>query len=90
MPFVIKAVALALQDHPEINAQLDMQAKQIVYKDYINIGIAVDTDRGLVVPSLRSAGELSIPDIARELTYTAKMIDGKIEFRICGLLPFFV
>lgn len=67
MPFVIKAVALALRHHPAINASVDMANEQIVYKQYINIGIAVDTDRGLVVPSLRNADELSISEIAKEL-----------------------
>ena len=78
MPFVIKAVAMALQEHPAINAVIDMQAEQIIYKHYINIGIAVDTDRGLVVPSLRGADQLSIPDIARSLASMAgKVRDGE-------------
>ena len=44
-----------------------MEAGQIIYKQYVNIGIAVDTDRGLVVPSLRNADRLVIADIARAL-----------------------
>src|SRR5262245_31621191 len=67
LPFVIKAVASALKHHPLINASLDEDQEQIVYKEYVNIGIAVDTERGLVVPSLRGANEMSIPDIARAL-----------------------
>jgi pyruvate dehydrogenase E2 component (dihydrolipoamide acetyltransferase) len=67
LPFVIKAVASALKDHPTINASVDLEQDQIIYKEYVNIGIAVDTDRGLVVPSLRGADELNIPDIARAL-----------------------
>ena len=67
MPFLIKAVAMALKLHPVINASVDMDAGQIIYKDYINVGIAVDTERGLVVPSLRSADKMSIPEIARQL-----------------------
>jgi pyruvate dehydrogenase E2 component (dihydrolipoamide acetyltransferase) len=67
LPFVIKAVASALKNHPTINASLDLQQEQIIYKEYVNIGIAVDTERGLVVPSLRSADEMSIPDVARAL-----------------------
>lgn len=72
MPFVIKAVALALRHHPEINASVDMEAGQVIYKDYVNVGIAVDTDRGLVVPSMRNADVLSIPDIARGLADMAE------------------
>ena len=72
MPFVIKAVAMALREHPLINASLDPDQEQIIYKQYVNVGIAIDTDRGLVVPSLRGADELSISEIVREL---AKLID---------------
>lgn len=67
MPFLIKAVAMSLKAHPVINASVDLEAGQVIYKDYINIGIAVDTDRGLVVPVLRNADQLSIPEIARQL-----------------------
>ena len=74
MPFVIKAVALSLRAHPAVNASLDMEAGQIIYKDYVNVGIAVDTDRGLVVPALRGAAELSIADIARRLAEMAENV----------------
>ena len=67
MPFVIKAVALALRNNPTVNASIDEANEQIIYKHYVNIGIAVDTERGLLVPSLRRPDELSIPDIARSL-----------------------
>ncbi len=67
LPFVIKAVASALKNHPTINASVDMEHEQIIYKEYVNIGIAVDTERGLVVPSLRAADQLSIADTARAL-----------------------
>jgi pyruvate dehydrogenase E2 component (dihydrolipoamide acetyltransferase) len=72
MPFVLKAAAMALRRHPEINASLDLENKQIVYKDYIHLGVAVDTPRGLVVPVLRDVDQLSIPQIARAL---AKLTD---------------
>ncbi len=72
MPFIIKAVAMALRNHPAINASVDMASDQIIYKDYVNIGVAVDTDRGLVVPSLRGADSMSIPDIARQLATMAE------------------
>ncbi|MEQ1902630.1 MAG: 2-oxo acid dehydrogenase subunit E2 [Pirellulaceae bacterium] len=67
LPFLIKAVAMSLKAHPTINASIDMQNNQIIYKQYINVGIAIDSDRGLVVPSLRSVDKLAIPDIARNL-----------------------
>ena len=78
LPFVIKAVANSLKNHPVINASLDLANDQIIYKEYINIGIAVDTERGLVVPSLRGTDEMSIPDIARALAQIADNVrDGK-------------
>ena len=74
MPFVIKACAMALRANPIINASIDEENGQIIYKEYVNIGIAVDTDRGLVVPSLRNADKLSIPDIARHLATLAENV----------------
>ncbi len=68
MPFVIKAVAMALKNHPAVNASIDSVNEQLIYKQYVNVGIAVDTERGLVVPSLRNADQLSIPDIAKALS----------------------
>jgi pyruvate dehydrogenase E2 component (dihydrolipoamide acetyltransferase) len=72
MPFAIKAVALALRRHPIINASLDEANNQVVYKEYVNVGIAVDTPRGLVVPALRGADRLSIAEIARQLADIAR------------------
>ena len=77
MPFVIKAVAMALRNHPLINASLDLANNQIVYKHYISIGIAVDTERGLVVPALRNADHLSIADVAKELAALAEKARNK-------------
>ena len=74
MPFLIKSVAMALKDHPTINAALDMEADKVIYKEYIHVGIAVDTDRGLVVPALRNADQLSIPDIARNVASMAEKV----------------
>jgi pyruvate dehydrogenase E2 component (dihydrolipoamide acetyltransferase) len=71
MSFALKAVALALRQHPLLNASLDEEKGEIVYKQYVNIGVAVDTPRGLVVPVIRNADRLGILDIARELTLLA-------------------
>lgn len=84
LPFVIKAVAMSLRNHPVVNASIDMENGQIIYKDYINLGIAVDTDRGLVVPSLRGADRLSIPEIARQLSAMAEKVRNS-EFTIDDL-----
>jgi pyruvate dehydrogenase E2 component (dihydrolipoamide acetyltransferase) len=80
LPFVIKAVASALKRHPAINASIDLEQDQIIYKEYVNIGIAVDTERGLVVPSLRGADEMSIPDVARALAQLSENVrDGSFS-----------
>lgn len=71
MPFLIKAVATALRHHPVINAVIDPQNEQIIYKDYVNVGIAVDTDRGLVVPVMRNTDRMGIPEITRHLAELA-------------------
>ena len=67
MALLVKAVCTALRDHPAFNASIDMEAGEIIYKDYINVGIAVDTERGLVVPNIRNADQLSIEQIGVEL-----------------------
>ena len=80
MPFLIKAVAMSLKQHPLINAALDAENERIMLKDYINIGIAVDTKRGLVVPALRSVDEKSISEIASDLkTLTDNARDSKFS-----------
>jgi pyruvate/2-oxoglutarate dehydrogenase complex dihydrolipoamide acyltransferase (E2) component len=71
MPFIIKAVARSLRIHPGMNSSFDAEGNQIVYKDYVNMGIAVDTERGLVVPSLRNADQLSVGQIANQLNVIA-------------------
>ncbi len=74
MPFLIKAVALSLRAHPIMNAVIDDENNAILYKEYINVGIAIDTERGLVVPPLRNADQQSIPELAKDLAGTVEMI----------------
>jgi pyruvate dehydrogenase E2 component (dihydrolipoamide acetyltransferase) len=74
LPFVVKAVASALKQHPALNASIDMEQGQIIYKEYVNIGIAVDTERGLVVPVLRRADSLSIPELAKALAELSERV----------------
>jgi pyruvate dehydrogenase E2 component (dihydrolipoamide acetyltransferase) len=71
LAFVIKAVSLSLRQHPAINATIDPEKGEIVFKEYVNVGLAVDTPRGLVVPVLRDCDQLSIPQIAQAITDTA-------------------
>jgi pyruvate dehydrogenase E2 component (dihydrolipoamide acetyltransferase) len=72
MPFVIKAVARALRQHPVLNASLDDKNQQIVYKQYVHLGVAVDTPRGLVVPVIRNADRMTLAEIARALRSLAE------------------
>ena len=72
LSFVIKAVSLSLRQHPMLNASIDVEKGEVLYKDYVNIGLAVDTPRGLVVPVLRGCDQLSIPQIAQAIAETAE------------------
>jgi pyruvate dehydrogenase E2 component (dihydrolipoamide acetyltransferase) len=65
--FALKAVAAALKANPQFNATLDMEAQEIILKHYYHIGVAVDTDRGLLVPVVRHVDCKSITDIAKDL-----------------------
>jgi len=67
MPFVVRALSFALREFPELNASFDHEAGEIIYKDYVSIGIAVDTERGLVVPVLRDADRRGVLQIADAL-----------------------
>lgn len=72
MSFLIRALCNALRAHPIFNASVDMEKGEILYKEYINIGIAVDTERGLVVPNIRNADRLSIAQIGTALAKIAE------------------
>jgi pyruvate dehydrogenase E2 component (dihydrolipoamide acetyltransferase) len=67
MPFIIKAVALALKENPIVNAQLDEEAMEIVYKKAINIGVATDTEAGLMVPVVKDADTKGILSLQSEV-----------------------
>jgi len=70
-PFVLKAVAETLKTHPIFNSSLDEVASEIVLKNYIHLGIAVDTDQGLMVPVIRAVDKKSLFDLAKELELLA-------------------
>ena len=66
-PFILCVVAKALRKHPRVNTSMDETANEIIFKDYCHIGVAVDTEAGLIVPVLRDADKKSLFDLAREL-----------------------
>jgi pyruvate dehydrogenase E2 component (dihydrolipoamide acetyltransferase) len=68
----LKVCAAALKVFPQFNASIDIEKEEIVYKQYINIGVAVDTDRGLLVPVLRDVEKKNIVELAVELSQLSK------------------
>jgi pyruvate dehydrogenase E2 component (dihydrolipoyllysine-residue acetyltransferase) len=68
----LKVCASALKVFPQFNASIDMAKEEIVYKQYINIGVAADTDRGLLVPVIRDVDKKNIVELAAELSQLSK------------------
>lgn len=67
LPFIVKAVTMAIKEYPIFNASFDHESEEIVFKDFINIGIAVDTPDGLIVPNVKNADAKSIVTLAQEI-----------------------
>ncbi|WP_240372218.1 2-oxoglutarate dehydrogenase, E2 component, dihydrolipoamide succinyltransferase [Brevibacterium zhoupengii] len=67
LPFFGKAVVEALKQHPKVNAQYDLESQQITYFDHEHLAIAVDTPRGLLVPVIKDAGDLSIAGLSKSI-----------------------
>ena len=79
LPYVVKALAVAMKKFPVLNASIDDASQEIVYKNYINIGIATDTDLGLFVPNIKDANTKSMFGIADEINaLAAKAHEGKL------------
>jgi pyruvate dehydrogenase E2 component (dihydrolipoamide acetyltransferase) len=77
---VVKVVAQALKKFPKFNASIDMETKEVILKDYINIGIAVKTERGLLVPVMRDVDKKNMIDISKEVIEIAgKARTGKVS-----------
>lgn len=72
LPFLLKAVAKALTEHPKLNASLHADGEHMVYKNYVHIGMAVDTPAGLMVPVLRDVDTKSIWELAEETASLAQ------------------
>ena len=77
---LLKIVAKALEKFPRFNSSVDMDAGEIIYKEYINVGVAVDTDRGLLVPVVRDVDQKSLTELSVELSELAgKARDKKLS-----------
>lgn len=72
--FVMKALVTALKAFPQFNASLDVHRGEIIYKQYFNIGVAVDTPSGLIVPVIKNVDDKSIAELAIELTELSKKV----------------
>ncbi|RYJ06613.1 MAG: 2-oxoglutarate dehydrogenase, E2 component, dihydrolipoamide succinyltransferase, partial [Actinomycetales bacterium] len=72
LPFFAKAAIEALKGYPTLNAALDIDAGTVTYPEGEHLGIAVDTERGLIVPTIRDAGDLSIAGLARKIADAAE------------------
>lgn len=73
LPFIVKAVVLALKEFPYLNSSLDDSSGEIVIKQYYNVGIAVDTPHGLMVPVVKSPNEKTLIEIGREIYRVAEL-----------------
>jgi pyruvate dehydrogenase E2 component (dihydrolipoamide acetyltransferase) len=74
---LVRVLATAVRTFPQFNASLDTERGEIVYKKYVNVGVAVDTDRGLLVPVIRNADQKNITQISVELQQLAEKARGK-------------
>lgn len=81
LAFITKVVARALTVFPQFNSSLDGQGKNLILKQYCNIGIAVETPNGLVVPVIRNADKLSVGELAKEMARLS------LKARETGLMP---
>lgn len=74
---LLKILAVALKKFPQFNASVDLENQEIIYKDYFNVGVAVDTDRGLLVPVVREVDRKNIHELAADLNELAEKARGR-------------
>lgn len=75
--FLMKTVAAALKKFPQVNSSIDVATDEIIYKQYIHIGVAVDTDRGLLVPVIRNVDQKDLFQLADEIAQVAEKARGR-------------
>jgi pyruvate dehydrogenase E2 component (dihydrolipoamide acetyltransferase) len=79
VPFVMKALAMTMKEFPQFNASLSADGQSLIYKKYTNIGVAVDTPGGLLVPVIRDVDQKTVTEIAQDLNQKAqKAREGKL------------
>jgi pyruvate dehydrogenase E2 component (dihydrolipoamide acetyltransferase) len=72
LPIIARAVCMVLPRHPVVNSSMDLEAGTATFHRYVNLGIAVDTERGLLVPNIKDAQDLNVPGLARKIGDLAK------------------
>jgi pyruvate dehydrogenase E2 component (dihydrolipoamide acetyltransferase) len=77
LPLIARAVMMTLPRHPGVNSRIDTEAGTATYYNFVNLGMAVDTERGLLVPNIKDAQDLTVPGLARRIADLAKRTRGK-------------
>lgn len=80
--FLCRAAVLALRRHEHLNAQADWEAGKVKYHEYVNLGIAVDTEKGLLVPNVKNADDLTLAALARNIKEAADKARGESDKRL--------
>jgi pyruvate dehydrogenase E2 component (dihydrolipoamide acetyltransferase) len=83
--FLCRATILALRNHPKLSAKADWDAGTVTYHDYVNLGIAVDTEKGLIVPNVKGADDLSLAGLARAIAEAADKARGSKKLEISDI-----
>ena len=73
LPYILKALGHELRRHPSLNARLDLDAGEIELRKYYNIGVATQTEEGLMVPVIRNVDRKSLPELAREISQVSQL-----------------
>ena len=83
--FLARAAVLALKRHPAANSRPDWDAGEVLYRDYVNLGIAVDTEKGLLVPNIKNADDLTLAALARSIADVATRARGKGQLEMSDI-----
>jgi 2-oxoglutarate dehydrogenase E2 component (dihydrolipoamide succinyltransferase) len=83
--FLARAAVIAIKRHPSANARPDWEAGEVLYRDYVNLGIAVDTERGLLVPNIKNADDLTLAALARGIADVATRARGKGQLEMSDI-----
>jgi 2-oxoglutarate dehydrogenase E2 component (dihydrolipoamide succinyltransferase) len=83
--FLARAAVIAIKRHPAANARPDWEAGEVLYRDYVNLGIAVDTERGLLVPNVKNADDLTLAALARSIADVATRARGKGQLEMSDI-----